>query len=65
MFKELNISICLVIFMVISTDAQILRHFEVAEGNDIDLVSLNFSSYKGYLISTGPIMAYLCMWMQN
>lgn len=47
MFKELNISICMVICMVLSTDAQILRHFEVAEQDDIDLVSLNFSSYKG------------------
>ena len=47
MFKELNISICLIIFVVISSKAQIQRHFEVTEQNDINLVSLNFSSYKG------------------
>jgi len=47
MFKELNISICLILFVVISPEAQILRHFEVTEQKDINLVSLNFSSYKG------------------
>jgi hypothetical protein len=47
MFKELNISICLIIFVVISSEGQISRHFEVTERKNINLVSLNFSSYKG------------------
>ena len=47
MFKELNISICCILFVVISTDAQILRHFEVEEQSGINMVRLDFSSYKG------------------
>ncbi|SHM59437.1 hypothetical protein SAMN04488057_102262 [Cyclobacterium lianum] len=47
MFKELNFSICLLLCLVISSEAQIVRHFEVKEREDINLVLLNFSSYKG------------------
>lgn len=47
MFKELNFAICLVICLVITSEAQIVRHFEVKEREGINLVHLNFSSYKG------------------
>ncbi|WP_162340907.1 hypothetical protein [Cyclobacterium salsum] len=47
MFKGLIVAISLVTCLIISTEGQIVRHFEVKEREGINLVNLTFSSYKG------------------
>lgn len=47
MFKGLIVAISLITCLIISTEAQIERHFEVKEREGINLVNLSFSSYKG------------------
>ncbi|MEX2567313.1 MAG: hypothetical protein WD431_15325 [Cyclobacteriaceae bacterium] len=47
MFKGFNFAVCFIIGLVIASEAQITRHFEVVGNNEITLVNLSFSCYKG------------------